>query len=729
MVTIHTPSASCGDDLDFDTALTRLAQRFDAGGEALIRTAGELIASAPERATAFGVSRQRHALGTAAQVADLHLDADSVAAALLTGYTGEMEDGVLHAALNERVIALARGVARMDEIGLLLGGREAARRDGQNQVESLRQMLLAMVEDIRVVLIKLAERAHALRCLAQSDDEAARRQVAREVRDLFAPLANRLGVWQLKWEMEDLSYRFLEPENYRRIARLLDEKRLDRERYIHDVVAQLKRELEAAYIKAEVTGRPKHIVSIINKMTRKRLEFDQLYDIRAVRILVPELKDCYTALGIVHNLWQPIPGEFDDYIAHPKSNDYRSLHTSVIGPEGRALEVQIRTFDMHRHAELGVAAHWRYKEGSGAAAGAEDKIAWLRQILHWKDEVADSSELAELFRNELFQDRIYVLTPQGRVIDLPAGATPVDFAYHVHSDLGHRCRGAKVDGVIVPLNTPLKNGQRVEILTVKQGAPSRDWLNPALGYLATPRARAKVRHWFKYLHFDENVAQGRDLLDRELHRLGVSGINLEKLAPKLGESRVEEFLAALGRGDITPRQLVTAVQEQIVPAAPIPVRKRPARARDTLSRSGVLIEGVGDLPVTLARCCNPAPPDPIAGYATQGRGVTIHRRDCPNILRVSGERLPRLLAAEWGEEGSAFDSEIRVEAYDRHGLLRDISDILARERLAVVRVNTESKKGMAAMHFGVRAASLDQISRALSRIQTLPNVIEAVRKS
>ncbi len=727
MVTTHTPSASCGDNLDFDAALAHLAGQFDASGAALIRAAGELILTEPDTLTAFGAARISHALGSAAQVADLHLDADSVAAALLIGLTDHWQDDVLSAQLNPQVVKLARGVARMDEIGQLVGGGESARRDGQSQVEGLRQMLLAMVEDIRVVLIKLAERAHALRCLVQSDDESARTQVAREVRELFAPLANRLGVWQLKWEMEDLSYRFLEPENYQRIARLLDEKRLDRERYIHDVVVKLQAELHAVHIQAEVTGRPKHIVSIINKMKRKHLQFDQLYDIRAVRILVPELRDCYTALGIVHNLWQPISGEFDDYIAQPKSNDYRSLHTGVIGPEGKALEVQIRTFDMHKHAELGVAAHWRYKEGSSAAAGAEDKIAWLRQILQWKDEVADSAELAELFKNELFQDRVYVLTPQGRVIDLPAGASPVDFAYHVHSNLGHRCRGAKVDGVMVPLNTPLKNGQRVEILTVKEGAPSRDWLNPALGYLVTQRARAKVRHWFKYLHFEENVAQGRAILDKELHRQGSAEVNQDKLAQKFGESRVDEFLAALGRGDITPHQVASALQEQTALPVETPAKRRTSKAQTDKPADGILIEGVSNLPVTLARCCKPAPPDAIAGYATQGRGVTIHRRDCANIQRISGERQARLLAAAWGED-SAFESEICVTAFDRHGLLRDISEVLAKERLAVVRVNTESKTDMAVMHFYVNSASLQPLNRALARIKGLTNVIEVVRK-
>lgn len=728
MVTTHTSITSCDDDLDFDAALTQLATRFDDNGAALIHAAGELIRVEPDLLTGFGAARLNHALGSAAQVADLHLDADSVAAALLIGLADNWQDDVLSTQLNPQVVKLARGVARMDEIGQLVGSPETQRRDGQNQAEGLRQMLLAMVEDIRVVLIKLAERAHALRCLVQSEDESARTQVAREVRELFAPLANRLGVWQLKWEMEDLSYRFLEPENYQRIARLLDEKRLDRERYIQEVVGKLQAELRAVNVAAEVTGRPKHIVSIINKMKRKQLQFDQLYDIRAVRILVPELRDCYTALGIVHNLWQPITGEFDDYIAQPKSNDYRSLHTGVIGPEGKALEVQIRTFEMHKHAELGVAAHWRYKEGSGAATGAEDKIAWLRKILQWKDEVADSTELAEMFKNELFQDRVYVLTPQGRVIDLPAGASPVDFAYHVHSDLGHRCRGAKLDGVMVPLNTPLKNGQRVEILTVKEGAPSRDWLNPTLGYLVTQRARAKVRHWFKYLHFEENITQGRAILDKESHRLGATDVNLDKLAQKFGDSRVDEFLAALGRGDITPHQIASAMQEQIAPAPEAPVKRRASKVSGDKPEEGILIEGVSDLPVTLARCCKPTPPDAIAGYATQGRGVTIHRRDCANIQRISGDRQARLLTATWGED-SALESEIFVTAFDRYGLLRDISDVLAKERLAVVRVNTESKNDMAMMHFHVNSASLQPLNRALARIKNLNNVLEAVRKN
>jgi GTP pyrophosphokinase len=663
--------------------------------------------------------RWEHALGTALQVRDLQLDAHSIAAALLVGLP--LPDD---ADVPDAVLRLAQGVAKMDSVAQLVTGRD----DGRHQVENLRQMLLAMVEDVRVVLIKLAERAYVLRIATISEDEEARWQVAQEVRELFAPLANRLGVWQIKWEMEDLSYRILEPEHYKQIAKLLDEKRLDREHYIEDVLAILRQELNAVDIAAEVTGRPKHIVSIINKMKRKHLAFEQLYDIRAVRILVPELKDCYTALGLVHHLWQPISGEFDDYIAHPKPNNYRSLHTGVIGPENKALEVQIRTFEMHNHAELGVAAHWRYKEGATKPSGGEDKISWLRQILQWKDDSNDGQALADLFKNELFQDRIYVLTPQGRVVDMAAGASPVDFAYHLHTDLGHRCRGAKVDGAIVPLNTPLKNGQRVEILTAKQGTPSRDWLNPTLGYLVTPRARAKVRHWFRYQYFTENIAQGRDILDRELRRMGATDISIDKIAQKLNESKGDEFFAAIGRGDVSIKQLSDGI---ISLRAPVPVATQVKRGLPNASRhkpGEVLIEGVGGLPITLARCCQPLPPVAIVGYMTQGRGVTVHKADCSNILRVQGERKVRLLAASWAGDLEQFSCDILVVAYDRHGLLRDISDIFTKAQMAVTRVNTETQGEMATMAFRVLVSQPQQIQRALGKISALANVVSAIER-
>ncbi len=442
-------------------------------------------------------------------------------------------------------------------------------------------MLLAMVEDIRVVLIKLAERTQALRFLSSAADEPAHRAAAREVLELFAPLANRLGIWQLKWELEDLSLRALEPEAYKSIARQLDERRLDRQRYIQDVIGVLARELQAAGLEAEVTGRPKHIYSIWNKMRRKQTGIDAVYDIRAVRILVPDVKDCYAALGIVHNLWTPLPGEFDDYIAKPKPNDYRSLHTAVMGPEGKPLEVQIRTFDMHQHSEYGVAAHWRYKEGGHRAArrdpGFEDRIAWLRQVLDWKDSVADASEWLTAFKSSLFIDTIYVLTPQGRVIDLPRGATPVDFAYAVHTNLGHRCRGARVNGAMVPLNTQLRNGQQVEVVTVKQGGPSRDWLNPELGYVQSNRARAKVRQWFKAQQHEETLAHGRSAVERELQRAGATALNLDAVAAQAGFARAEELFAAVGREEINSRQLQLAIRAVLAPASAAP-RARSVRA-------------------------------------------------------------------------------------------------------------------------------------------------------
>ncbi|HET9112846.1 MAG TPA: bifunctional (p)ppGpp synthetase/guanosine-3',5'-bis(diphosphate) 3'-pyrophosphohydrolase [Burkholderiales bacterium] len=721
MVTIHTETKITTQE-DWANLLPRLTQGTDDAGKRLIEDAARWLQALPDAGTSPAGARWQCAAGMALLAADLQMDGESIAAALLLNAPVDQKTPV-----RAEVLRLIAEVAKLEKIGDLIAGTETGRRDGHSQVENLRQMLLAMVEDIRVVLIKLVERACALRTSIQSTDEAERVRIAREVQVLFAPLANRLGIWQIKWEMEDLAYRILEPANYQRIARLLDEKRLDRERYIAQVVANLQTELAAAGIPAEVSGRPKHIVSIINKMTRKHLAFEQLYDIRAIRILVQDVKDCYAVLGLVHHLWQPIAGEFDDYIAQPKSNDYRSLHTGVVGPENKALEVQIRTFDMHRHAELGMAAHWRYKEGASSGDEINHKIAWLRQILKWKDEVADGRELAELFKNELFQDRIYVLTPQGRVIDLAAGASPVDFAYHVHSDLGHRCRGAKVDGVIVPLNTPLKNGQRVEILTAKQGAPSRDWLNPSLGYLATSRARARVRHWFRYEHFDENVATGRETLDRELRRSGGSDISVDKLAARLGSAKGDEFLAAIGRGDISSHQLTATIQallpQSVIGSSP----GRALRNRKSGEDRRILIEGVSDLPVTMARCCHPSPPGSIVGYATQGRGITIHRYDCANVSRLGEERKQRLLAAHWDEDEEAGSCEIRVQAFDRHGLLRDVSDILAKEKISVIRVNTESRGDMAIMHFQVHGAGEEQLARVLEWLRRLPNVFEAIR--
>lgn len=659
----------------------------------------------------------------------LGLDSEAVAAALIVPALRAVGEAVPETpgSPDAKVMELAAGVLRMDEIGLMAvrDAGEMPAAELAKQHEALRKMLLAMAQDVRVVLIKLADHLVALRAVLKDTPVSRQTAVAALTRDLFAPLANRLGIWQLKWELEDLSLRLLEPESYRRIAKLLDEKRLDRERYIEGVVARLRDEIAAAGIGGEVTGRPKHIASIHRKMTRKGIDFEGLFDVRAVRVLVNDVKDCYAVLGIVHSLWSPLPREFDDYIAKPKSNNYRSLHTAVIGPENKSLEVQIRTFEMHQASELGVAAHWRYKEGGRQDRGYEEKIAWLRQLMDWKDEVRDAGEFAGQLKTGLFDETVYVLTPQGRVVDLPAGATPVDFAYHVHTELGHRCRGARVNGAMVPLNTPLANGQQVEILAAKQGGPSRDWLNPELGYLRSAGARGKVRQWFNRLHFEETVAQGRALLDKELQRRGLTRLNLDQLAESMGFTRLEDLLAGLGKGEVGPKVLSDALTQDgpaEMPAADgMPVMRRPRSGG-----GGVLIVGVDKLLTATAKCCRPAPPEPITGFVTRGRGVTVHRTDCPALARLDPERH---IAAEWGGAGDAtFPAEIVVDAADRTGLLRDISEVLSRERVNVTATRTQSSDLSARMRFTVEIRDLGQLSHVLALVREVKGVFRVDRK-
>ncbi|MDP1594941.1 MAG: bifunctional (p)ppGpp synthetase/guanosine-3',5'-bis(diphosphate) 3'-pyrophosphohydrolase [Gallionella sp.] len=594
----------------------------------------------------------QHALGSADILVSMNMDFETVTAAILHAVPEYLNDWAnkLGMEFGANIVTLVEGISRMEQIQQFSEmPHPGSKGENSQQIETLRKMLLAMVEDIRVVLIKLAERTQTLRHLSGAGAEQ-QKLIAQETQSLFAPLANRLGVWQIKWEMEDLSVRYLEPERYKKVAKLLDERRVDRERYIAEVISRLKQLLTQAGIAAEVTGRPKHIYSIINKMKRKHLDFDELYDVRAVRILVEDVQSCYAALSLVQDLWQPIASEFDDYIAHPKSNNYRSLHTAVVGPRGLPFEVQIRTREMHHHSELGVAAHWRYKEGGKSDDRLNEKIIWLRQILEWKADIADKSDLQEPLKNELLHEQVYVLTPLGKVIALPNGATPVDFAYTLHTDLGHRTRGAKVDGSIVPLNYQLQNGQRVEILTTKQGAPSRDWINPSLGFLQSARARAKVRAWFLSQNFDENVAQGRIQLDRELHRLGVISVNQEKIAQRLHFNKLEDLLAAIGRNTITLRRIALAIQEELpnkVLDITKPVAFKPAP--EQRSATGILIEGVGNLMTRSALCCHPSPPDVIIGYITRDRGITIHRQDCAFIQRLAESRQDRLLDAKWSE--------------------------------------------------------------------------------
>ena len=608
-----------------------------------------------DRVELTGTPLMQHALGSASILIGMNMDHETIAATILHAAPDSLGNWAekIGEDFGPHVKMLVEGISRMEHIRQFSEmpdqeKKEKGKGEYTRQIESLRKMLLAMVQDIRVVLIKLAERTQTLRCLSGAD-KMQQKKIAQETHSIFAPLANRLGVWQLKWEMEDLSVRYLEPELYKKIARLLDERRVDREQYIADVVTRLKQELNKAGVAAEVTGRPKHIYSIINKMKRKQVDFSELYDVRAVRILTGDIKACYAALSLVHELWPPIESEFDDYIAHPKSNNYRSLHTAVTGPRGLPLEVQIRTHEMHQHSELGVAAHWRYKEGSKTDAGFDEKIAWLRQILEWKEDLADKGELQEQFKNELFHDQVYALTPQGKVIGLPKGATPVDFAYALHTDLGHRTRGAKVDGSIVPLNHPLQNGQRVEILTVKQGAPSRDWINPSLGFLKSSSARAKVRAWFRGQNLDDSIAQGRTQLDRELHRLGITTINQEKLAQRLHFNKLEDMLAAIGRNEITLYRVDVAIQQELPAKFADAVKPKAARpATEHSARADVIVGGMNNLMTRIAKCCNPAPGDAIVGYVTSDRGITIHREDCAFMRRMAESRENRKLTAQWG---------------------------------------------------------------------------------
>ena len=663
-----------------------------------------------------------HALNVATILRELKLDAECLVACLLvpvaSGHDALVE---IRDRFGARVAELADGVARMAMIESLNG--DGARADGPAQLEGLRKMLLAMAQDVRVVLIKLADHMQSMRYLVKCDDVQLRHDMARLTRDLFAPLANRLGVWQLKWELEDLALRILEPETYKRIANLLDEKRSDRERYIEAAAERLRAEFSRARIKADVSGRPKHIYSIYNKMRRKAVAFDAVYDVRAVRVLVDGIDECYAALDVVHRLWTPLPGEFDDYIAKPKGNDYRSLHTAVAGDDGKPLEIQIRTFEMHQHAEFGVAAHWRYKEGSRHQVAYDEKIAWLRQIVEWKDEVADAAELAARFPRDLFADTIYVLTPQGRVIDLPRDATPIDFAYHVHTDLGHRCRGARVNGAMVPLNTPLANGQQVEVIVAKQGGPSRDWLNPALGYLKSASARGKVRQWFNRLNHEVSVAEGREVVEKELQRQGMTSVSLEKLAQSFGFAKLADFFAEAGRGEISQRQLQIALRGEGAPA--IPAEAQPLVKKPRAQPGGILIVGVDKLLTVPARCCKPAPPDAIIGFVSRGRGVTIHRRGCENVKRLAAERL---IAADWGASADAtFPVDVVIEAGDRTGLLRDITEIFSREGVNVTATNTASRDASARMRLTVEIGNIAELNRVLALVSHVDGVTRALR--
>ncbi len=723
---------------DFEQFLKTLSSGLSDAEAATLRAAVEYAWEVyGDQTLGSGERIWSHALGMSVIIAGLRLDVESRIAAVLFAIPSHVEhaQALIEERFGKPAAHLVGGISRLNRLRPITKGFVAANLEGGDvnpvemkaQVEVLRKMLLAMVEDIRVVLLRLASRTQTLRFYAANPDDL-RVQVARETLELYSPLANRLGVWELKWELEDLSFRFIHPDTYKKIARMLDEKRSEREQFITDAVARVRSELaQAGITKAEIYGRPKHIYSIWNKMRKKGVDFSEVYDVRALRVIVDDVKDCYAALGIVHNLWLPIPKEFDDYISNPKGNHYRSLHTAVRCPDGRSLEIQIRTWEMHQHAELGVAAHWRYKEGHKRAGedSYDEKIAWLRQLLTWKNEVADSSDWVTHYKQAALDETIYVMTPQGRVVDLPVGSTPVDFAYRVHTDLGHRCRGAKVNGQLVPLNTALETGETVEISTAKSGGPSRDWLNPALGYIHTKRARIKVRAWFAGLALEETLAEGRNAVAKELQRAGQTGANIEDLAHKLGFARADDLYIAAARGELSQRQfqaVARGADPQAEALLPDVVQTRPSRPVD--GNQGILIVGVDKLLTQLARCCKPAPPDEIHGFITRGKGISIHRADCPNFANLAALHPERVIETEWGEQTTGvFASDIVVDAHDRQGLLRDISEIFTREKINVVGVNTQSKQGKAHMSFTVEVPNLKQLQRTLALIHEVEGVV------
>lgn len=591
--------------------------------------------------------------------------------------------------------------------------------------ETLRKTFLAMNDDVRVVLIKLADRLHNMRTIRHMP-ETKRKRIAQETLDIFAPLANRLGIWNMKWELEDLAFRYVNPEKYTEIAKNLDERRVERENELKGIKIRLEEVLSKNGIKAEVYVRPKHIYSIYRKMVNRSLAFEMVRDVRGVRVIVSDEPSCYAALGYIHAEWRPLPGEIDDYIANPKDNFYKSLHTTVIYDDGKNLEIQIRTQEMHQNAEYGIAAHWRYKEGSKLDKDYEQRIVWLRSMMEWRQDVVDASEFVDSMKSDVFTDRVYALTPRGDIIDLPAGSTPIDFAYHVHTEVGHRCRGAKVNGKLVSLDYQLKTGDQVEILAAKKGGPSRDWLNQNLGLVKTQRARSKIKHWFMRQAREQNLNQGKAILERELRRLGLVDVNLERLAREFEYKNVEELYVALGTGEISINRLIR--QLTVSPEVENELDQLPKLGQSSQidgTGANVSVLGLRGLLSTLAKCCNPAPGDPIVGYITRGRGVTIHRLDCPNILRISDRE--RLVRVSWGEPKKTYPVPIRIKAYDRGGLIKDISTLIDEEGINMLAFDVGTNKNLAVFDLVLEVRDIVHLSRVLDRLENLQNVTEAIR--
>jgi len=735
--------------VDLDMWLERLQEQVEVENLDQIREACEVARQAQQNSTPQDdVWAQNSAssfitgLEMTHILADLQQDQETLIASVLYRAVreGKLKIETVRKQFGDEVAKLINGVLQMAAIGSRKNPRaeEGVLGINSSQTDNVRKMLVAMIDDVRVALIKIAERTCAIRGV-KDGSRRKRYLVAREVFDIYAPLAHRLGIGHIKWELEDLSFRYLKPNDYKTIAKLLDEKRLDRQDYIDNVVELMRSELAKIGIDADVNGRAKHIYSIWRKMQRKNIDFAQVYDVRAVRILVPELRHCYAVLGIVHGLWRNIPHEFDDYIASPKPNGYRSLHTAVFGPDRKVLEIQIRTHEMHEEAELGVCAHHLYKGTDTRSKGDayEDKIAWLRQVLEWHEDLGESEGFGDMLRGDVAQDRVYVFTPDGHVIDMPVGSTAIDFAYRVHTEIGHRCRGAKVNGRIIPLSRALKTGDQVEVLTGSEERPRRDWLNANLGYVTTSRARAKIAHWFKEQAKDQNLDAGRQFVEREFKRMAIdlAEIDLAKVADEVNYKTPDDMFAALGAGDLRLAQIINAAQKQVDNSPhdeqldlELPVS---SGGTEIQGDEGIRIRGVGHLLTNIATCCRPVPGDPIVGYITQGRGVSIHREDCNNALALRQQDPRRMIEVDWGEEGErTYPVDIVVDAYDRSGLLRDVIMVLANENLNVVAATTltDRKNNTARLSMTVEISRLELLGRVMDKINQVPNVVDVHRQ-
>jgi len=713
--------------MNLESLFKALPQSLSPSDRALLERAYNLAVKAHRgQKRASGEPYVNHCLAVATILAELGAPIPVVVAGLLHD-TVEDTSVTLKDLADEfgpEVAGLVDGVTKLTQLPRVTRRERKDERTSRVELakETLRKTFLAMGDDVRVVMIKLADRLHNMRTLSHLPSEKHTR-IAQETLEIFAPLANRLGIWQMKGELEDLSFRYVYPDRYKAIAQSVAERRVDREKALQAICERLHQELTEASIRAEVTGRPKHLYSIYRKMERKGVPFEMVYDVRGVRVLVESEPDCYLALGVIHNHWKPIPGTFDDYVATPKDNFYQSLHTAVVYDDGKTLEVQIRTPEMQENAEYGIAAHWRYKEGRKRDDAYQQRILWLRRLMDWRQDADGDTDFIDAMKSDVFDDRVYAFTPKGDIIDLPAGSTPIDFAYHIHSDIGHRCRGAKVNGKLVTLDYRMQTGDSVEILTTKRGGPSRDWLNASLEMVKTQRARGKIRQWFKRQDREQNIANGRALLDRELHRLGIEDLTHEQIATDLSYAQTDDLLAAIGCGDVHLGKIIARVVEKQEPELIQAIPTVPAQPAATGHEVSVL--GVSGLLTARARCCSPAPGDPIVGYVTRGRGVTIHRRDCPNVLRVADKE--RLIQVNWGQERRTYPVSVRIRAYDREGLMRDVSSLVANEGINMPSINATTKNSLAVLNLELGVTDISQLSRVLNRLEALPNVLEACR--